>query len=76
MTAERVWHVSYQFDGQRMHAIPVGCMCDIADIVDANGKACPVWYSGKPHYHADGAIHRQPDVVVRKPCDPLFGDSQ
>ena len=59
---ERVWHVSYSFDGQQMHPQVIGCVCGPDDD----------WH---PHHHGwmncDG-IKRYPDRVIRKPCDPKY----
>jgi hypothetical protein len=58
----RVWHVTYMHDGRRMLPHATGCVCD-------------EWKGGAPHFHIDGKIKRQPDHLIRKPCDPLYDET-
>lgn len=59
--SERIWEVTYSFHGIYHSAHEVGCVCGDDDN----------WHK---HYHSDGIVRRQPDRVIRKPCDPIFRD--
>jgi len=59
---ERVWEVAYYSDGRGHKAYRPGCVCG----------SDSEWF---PHYHVGGIVHRAPDRLVRKRCDPLYIES-